>query len=36
MKSMMHQEYGFGGLLTLDAGTVDKANELMEMMQQKT
>ena len=35
MKSMMHQEYGFGGLLTLDAGTVDKANELMEMMQQE-
>jgi len=35
MKSMMHQEYGFGGLLTLDAGTTDKANELMEMMQQE-
>ena len=35
MKSMMHQEYGFGGLLTLDAGTVDKANELMEKMQQE-
>ena len=32
---MMHQEYGLGGLLTLDAGTVDKANELMEMMQQE-
>ncbi len=35
MKSMMHQEYGFGGLLTLDAGTTDKANELMELMQQE-
>ncbi len=35
MKSMMHEEYGFGGLLTLDAGTTDKANELMEMMQQE-
>lgn len=35
MKSMMHKEYGFGGLLTLDAGTTDKANELMEMMQQE-
>lgn len=35
MKSMMHEDYGFGGLLTLDAGTTDKANELMEMMQQE-
>lgn len=35
MKSMMHKEYGFGGLLTLDAGTTDKANELMELMQQE-
>lgn len=35
MKSMMHEEYGFGGLLTIDAGTTDKANELMEMMQQE-
>jgi len=35
MKSMMHGEYGFGGLLTLDAGTTDKANELMELMQQE-
>ena len=35
MKSMMHEEYGFGGLLTLDAGTTHKANELMEMMQQE-
>ncbi|WP_312396930.1 aminotransferase class I/II-fold pyridoxal phosphate-dependent enzyme [Chryseobacterium sp.] len=35
MKSMMHEEYGFGGLLTLDAGTTDKANELMELMQQE-
>ncbi|CAA7390145.1 aminotransferase class I/II-fold pyridoxal phosphate-dependent enzyme [Chryseobacterium fistulae] len=33
MKSMIHEEYGFGGLLTLDAGTTDKANELMELMQ---
>lgn len=33
MKSMMHKEYGFGGLLTLDVGSVDKANELMELMQ---
>ena len=35
MKGMMHEEYGFGGLLTIDAGTTDKANELMEMMQQE-
>lgn len=35
MKSMMHGEYGFGGLLTVDAGTTEKANELMEMMQQE-
>lgn len=35
MKSMMHEEYGFGGLLTLDAGTTAKANELMEMMQRE-
>ncbi|PIF44965.1 methionine-gamma-lyase [Chryseobacterium sp. 52] len=35
MKSMMYEEYGFGGLLTVDAGTTDKANELMEMMQEE-
>lgn len=35
MKSMMNEEYGFGGLLTLDAGTTEKANELMELMQQE-
>ncbi|MDF2551343.1 MAG: aminotransferase class I/II-fold pyridoxal phosphate-dependent enzyme [Chryseobacterium sp.] len=35
MKSMMQKEYGFGGLLTVDAETTEKANELMEMMQQK-
>ncbi|MDQ1802596.1 aminotransferase class I/II-fold pyridoxal phosphate-dependent enzyme [Chryseobacterium sp. PTM-20240506] len=35
MKSMMHEEYGFGGLMTLDAGTTEKANELMELMQQE-
>src|SRR5690606_7451019 len=33
--SMMNEEYGYGGMLTLDAGTVDKANQLMELMQQK-
>ncbi len=34
-KSMMNAEYGFGGLLTLDVKTVEKANELMELMQQE-
>ncbi len=32
-KSMMNEEYGFGGLLTLDVGSLDKANALMELMQ---
>jgi methionine-gamma-lyase len=34
-KSMMNEEYGFGGMLTIDVGTLEKANELMELMQQK-
>ena len=34
-KSMMNEEYGFGGMLVVDAGSLDKANELMELMQQK-
>jgi methionine-gamma-lyase len=34
-KSMMNDKYGFGGMLTIDVGTLDKANELMEMMQEK-
>ncbi|SFR47931.1 methionine-gamma-lyase [Robiginitalea myxolifaciens] len=29
----MRAEYGYGGMLTLDAGSLDKANALMEMMQ---
>lgn len=32
-QSMMMSEYGYGGLLALDVGTVEKANELMELMQ---
>ncbi|MBV1924770.1 MAG: aminotransferase class I/II-fold pyridoxal phosphate-dependent enzyme [Flavobacteriaceae bacterium] len=32
-KSMMNEEYGFGGMLTIDVGSLDKANELMELMQ---
>lgn len=33
--SMINPEYGFGGMMTLDAGSLDKANELMELMQQR-
>ena len=32
-KSMMNEEFGYGGLLTLDAGTPEKADALMESMQ---
>lgn len=34
-KSMMNAEYGYGGMMTIDAGSLDKANELMELMQSK-
>lgn len=34
-KSMMNDKYGFGGMLTIDVGSLDKANALMEMMQEK-
>jgi len=34
-KGMINPEYGFGGMMTLDVGTLDKANELMELMQQR-
>ena len=34
-KSLMNDEYGFGGMLTIDAGSAEKANELMELMQEK-
>ncbi|MCD2259204.1 aminotransferase class I/II-fold pyridoxal phosphate-dependent enzyme [Psychroserpens luteolus] len=34
-KSMMNEKYGYGGMLTIDVGSLDKANELMEMMQEK-
>lgn len=33
--SMMNAEYGYGGMLTIDAGSLDKANALMELMQEK-
>lgn len=34
-KSLMNENYGFGGMLTIDAGSKEKANELMELMQEK-
>ena len=34
-KSMMNKQYGFGGMLTIDVGSLDKANALMELMQEK-
>lgn len=33
--SIMHKEYGYGGMLTIDAGSLEKANELMERMQKE-
>jgi methionine-gamma-lyase len=32
---MINPEYGFGGMMTVDVGTIDKANELMELMQDR-
>ncbi len=34
-KSMMNNEFGFGGMLTIDVGSLEKANALMELMQQR-
>ena len=33
--SMMNDKYGFGGMLTIDAGSLEKANALMELMQER-
>ncbi len=35
MTSLMNQEYGYSGLLAIDMGTAEKANEIMERMQDK-
>ncbi|WP_396638053.1 aminotransferase class I/II-fold pyridoxal phosphate-dependent enzyme [Maribacter sp. R77961] len=35
MKGQMNLQYGYGGLMTIDVGTLEKANALMEMMQEK-
>ncbi|MAX70342.1 MAG: cystathionine beta-lyase [Flavobacteriaceae bacterium] len=34
-KSMMNDKYGFGGMMTIDVGSLDKANALMELMQEQ-
>ncbi|MDA9576016.1 aminotransferase class I/II-fold pyridoxal phosphate-dependent enzyme [Flavobacteriaceae bacterium] len=34
-KNQMNEEYGFGGMLTIDVGTLKKANALMELMQKE-
>ncbi|MCC1483637.1 aminotransferase class I/II-fold pyridoxal phosphate-dependent enzyme [Winogradskyella immobilis] len=34
-KSMMNEKYGFGGMLTIDVASLDKANALMELMQER-
>ena len=34
-KRMMNAEYGFGGMLTIDVGSLAKANALMELMQER-
>ena len=32
---IINKEYGFGGMLTIDVGNLEKANKLMELMQNK-
>lgn len=34
-KKQMNDEYGFGGMMTVDVGSLEKANTLMELMQEK-
>ena len=34
-KNMMNPQYGFGGMLTIDVGSLEKANKLMELMQNR-
>jgi len=35
MKKIMNEEFGFGGMLSIDMGTTGKANALMELMESK-
>jgi methionine-gamma-lyase len=32
---MINHEYGFGGMMTIDVGSLEKANALMELMQER-
>lgn len=34
-KSLYNSQYGFGGMLAFDAGSLEKADELMELMQKR-
>jgi methionine-gamma-lyase len=34
-EKMRNKEYGFGGMLTIDVGSLEKANRLMELMQKR-
>lgn len=34
-KTMFNNEYGFGGIVAIDVGSYDKANELMELLQER-
>ncbi len=34
-KSIMNEKYGFGGMMTIDVGSLEKANALMELMQKR-
>lgn len=35
LKTFMNHEFGFGGLMTIDMGSLEKANALMELMQER-
>lgn len=35
MKNLLNTEFGYGGMLTIDAGTLEQANTLMELMQDR-
>lgn len=36
MKKLMHSDFGFGGMMAIDMGTAEKANQLMEKMQDQS
>lgn len=35
LKSMINKEYGYGGMFTIDVGSLEKANQFMELMQKR-